>query len=398
MLRETRMRVIGLISGTSYDGIDVAAVELQVDDAVLNARLLGHTTIEYESAVRDAIGTILPPHSCTSAEVARLDTLIGQAFADAAIEGIRRFCAGTADLVVSHGQTVFHWLENGIARGSLQIGQPAWIAERTGLPVVADLRNRDIAAGGQGAPLVSMFDVLLLDGHDRRAAALNIGGIANVTIVPFDGPPVAFDTGPGNALIDAAVRHYSGGRSTYDAEGGWAAAGRVHDGLLKHLLDDEYYRRAGPKSTGKEKFHLDYLLDAVRAVGGVPPEDVVTTVTELTAVTIAMECRKQRVSEIVVSGGGADNPVLMQFLARNLNGVLIRRSDDLGVPTRAKEAMAFAVLGFLTVHNVNATVPSCTGARRSVLLGSVTPGAELLTLQPLRTAPRRLAVLDGRSD
>jgi anhydro-N-acetylmuramic acid kinase len=392
MDHDQSMRVIGLISGTSYDGIDVAAAELWFDGDALNARLLGHTTVEYEPAIRDAIGAVLPPHSITVAQVAALDTGIGQAFARAAVHAIDRFCGGSADLVVSHGQTVFHWLQEGRALGSLQIGQPAWIAERSGLPVVSDLRNRDIAAGGQGAPLVAMFDMLLLAGLAGRPAALNIGGIANLTVVPTDGQPLAYDTGPGNALIDAAVLHYSDGHATYDLDGARAAAGRVHDGLLKHLLDDAYYRRTGPKSTGKEHFHLDYLLDAVRAAGVLRSEDVIATVTELTAATIAAECRRHRVSVVIVSGGGADNPVLMRSLASAIGSVPLLRSDEVGVPAAAKEAMAFAVLGFLTVHGVDGTMPACTGATRPVLLGTITPGRSPLVLPPPAAAPRCLTI------
>ena len=390
------MRVIGLISGTSYDGIDAAAVELWLDGNLLYARLLGHMVVEYEPELHRAIGAVLPPHPITVADVGKLDTMLGQAFARVAVEAVKRFCAGTAHLVVSHGQTVFHWLEDGRACGSLQIGQSAWIAEWSGLPVVSDLRNRDIAAGGQGAPLVSIFDTLLLAGGDGRPAALNIGGIANLTIVPPDGPAVAFDTGPGNALIDAAVLHYSNGRSAYDAGGKWAAAGRVHDGLLKRLLDDDYYRRTGPKSTGKEQFHLGYLLKAVGATGDISPEDVVATVTELTAATIALECRRHQISELLVSGGGANNPVLMRTLVQALGSVPVYRSDDLGVPSEAKEAIAFAVLGFLTVHGIDGTIISCTGARRPVLLGRITPGRSPLTLPAPASAPRRLAICDAR--
>ncbi len=341
------MRIIGLISGTSYDGIDVAAVELALEGDVLTMRLLGSSVVEYDPALHEAIGAVLPPNQITVADVAKLDTALGQAFARAAAIAVDRYCAGRAHLVVLHGQTVYHWLEGGQALGSLQIGEPAWIAELCGLPVVSGLRTRDIAAGGQGAPLVGTVDALLLSGRSGTPAALNIGSIANLTVVPSDGPVLAFDTGPGNALIDAAVLHYSGGESAYDADGAWASAGQVHAGLFNHLLGDEYYKGTGPKSTGKEYFNLEYLLAAVSKFGEMRAQDVIATVTELTAATIAASCRHHRVTEIVISGGGADNPVLMRSLTAALGSMPVYRSDDLGIPAEAKEAIAFAVLGFL---------------------------------------------------
>lgn len=387
------MRVIGLMSGTSYDAIEAAAADLTLDGDTLVMRPLGALSLPYRDDVRDRIGAALPPAATTMEDVCRLDTGIGQAFADAAARGVEELCSGSADLVVSHGQTMHHWVEDGVVRGTLQIGRPAWIAEATGLPVVSDLRSRDVAAGGQGAPLVSMVDALLLRGRDGVPAALNLGGIANVTVVAPDADPVAFDTGPANALVDAAVRHFTGGARDFDEDGGGAATGRVHSGLLARLLSDPYYRRAAPKSTGKELFHLPYLLDALAAEPVPDQDDVLATLTRLTAVTVADACRAYGVTELVMSGGGVRNPVMTAMIGEELPGVRLLVSDDLGVPSTAKEALAFAVLGFLTVHGLPGVVPSCTGARHASVLGSITPGRGPLRLPVAATQPRTLRVV-----
>ncbi|MDX2650070.1 anhydro-N-acetylmuramic acid kinase [Streptomyces sp. PA03-1a] len=389
------MRVIGLMSGTSYDAIEAAAADLTLDGETLLMRPLGHLSVPYADDLRDLISATLPPAATTTQAVCALDTGIGQAFADAAARALDELCAGAADLVVSHGQTMHHWVEDGTVRGTLQLGQPAWIAEATGLPVVSDLRSRDVAAGGQGAPLVGMTDTLLLRGLPGVPAALNLGGIANITVVAPGAEPLAFDTGPANALLDAAVRHFTGGAAAYDADGRRAAAGRTDPDLLKVLLDDPYYRRPAPKSTGKELFHLPYLQRALTAVPAPGTDDVLATLTRLTAVTVADACRAHGVTSLVVSGGGARNPVLMRMIAEELPGVTLRPSDDLGLPSDAKEALAFAVLGFLTVHGLPGTLTSGTGARRATVLGSITPGLAPLRLpEPAAQPPRLLRITD----
>ncbi|MET8809336.1 anhydro-N-acetylmuramic acid kinase [Streptomyces sp. NPDC004546] len=388
------MRVIGLMSGTSYDAIEAAAADLALDGDTLLLRPLGHLSVPYPDDLRDLIGATLPPAATTTQAVCALDTGVGQAFADAAGRALRELCGGTADLVVSHGQTMHHWVENGTVRGTLQLGQPAWIAEATGLPVVSDLRSRDVAAGGQGAPLVGMTDTLLLRALPGTPAALNLGGIANVTVLAPGAEPLAFDTGPANALLDAAVRHFTGGAATYDEDGRRAAAGRTSPELLRALLEDPYYRRPAPKSTGKEHFHLPYLQRALEKVPTPDPDDVVATLTRLTAVTVADACRAHGVTELVVSGGGTRNPVLMRLIAEELPGVRLRPSDDLGLPSDAKEALAFAVLGFLTVHGLPGALPSGTGARRATLLGSITPGSVPLRLPEPAARPPHLLRID----
>ncbi|GAA3827796.1 anhydro-N-acetylmuramic acid kinase [Streptomyces chiangmaiensis] len=389
------MRVIGLMSGTSYDAIEAAAADLTLDGDTLLLRPLGHLSVPYPDELRGLIAATLPPAATTIEAVCALDTGVGQAFAAAADRALRELCDGTADLVVSHGQTMYHWVEDGTVRGTLQLGQPAWIAEATGLPVVSDLRSRDVAAGGQGAPLVGMTDTLLLRGLPGTPAALNLGGIANVTVVAPGADPLAFDTGPANALLDAAVRHFTDGAASYDEDGRRAAAGRANPELLRVLLDDPYYRRPAPKSTGKEHFHLPYLQRALEAVPTPDPDDVLATLTRLTAVTVADACRAHGVTELVVSGGGARNPVLMRMIAEELPGVALRPSDGLGLPSDAKEALAFAVLGFLTVHGLPGTLPSGTGARRATLLGSITPGLAPLRLPEPAAPPPLLMRITG---
>ena len=393
------MRVIGLMSGTSYDAVDAAAVDLDLDGDTLTLNPRGLLSSGYPPDLRAALADALPPRDTTMQQVCRLDTRIGQAFAEVAVEANETLLDGAAELVVSHGQTVFHWVEDGRVHGSLQLGQSAWIAERTGLPVVADLRGRDIAAGGQGAPLVSLFDVLWLRTRPGRPVALNLGGIANITVVAHDRDPVAFDTGPANALIDAGVRHVTDGRCDFDADGALAARGRVHDQLLARLLAEPYYGAPAPKTTGKELFHLPYLLAALhgleRPAGDLPAEDLVATLTALTARTVADAVRRAGGTEVIAAGGGVQNPTLMAWLAAELGDIPLRTTTALGLPPAAKEAYAFAVLGFLAVHGLPGTVPSCTGARHTSILGHLTPGREPLTHPVATTPPVRLTVVGG---
>lgn len=374
------MKVVGLISGTSYDGIDAAVAELVLSDGELALRPLGDTSVPYPPDLRAALVAAMPPSPTTAAALCALDTRIGQAFADVAVSAVRDLAAGEADLVVSHGQTIYHWVEGREVLGTLQIGQPAWIAERTGLPVVADLRARDVAAGGQGAPLVSLFDILLLGrpGVGEVRAALNLGGIANLTVVAADTDVIAFDVGPANALLDAAVDHFTRGAETFDRDGTRAGRGKVDPALLERLITDPYYAMPAPKSTGKEHFNLAYLLaalDSVTATTDAAADNVLATVTALTAITVAEACRERGVTSVVAAGGGTANGTLMALLRRELPNVDLSTIDHLGIPSHAKEAYAFAVIGFLTVHGLPGTVASCTGADRPSVLGCLLPGA-----------------------
>ncbi|MFF1835967.1 anhydro-N-acetylmuramic acid kinase [Streptomyces sp. NPDC058231] len=377
------MRVLGLSSGTSHDAIDAAVVEFGLDGDTLHGTLVHSAAHPYPAGLRAEILDALPPRAVSLAAVCRLDTLIGQSFADTASAVVT--AAGPVDLVCSHGQTLYHWVDDGTVRGTLQLGQPAWIAERLGVPVVSDVRTADVAAGGQGAPLVSLLDTLLLGGLPGPAGALNLGGIANLTAVG-QGAPVAFDTGPANALMDAAA--LAGTGRPYDEDGRLAAAGRVDPALLAALLAEPYYRREPPKSTGKELFHADYLDGYLAGGPPLPTEDLLATLAELTARTVADAVREHGLRTLVVSGGGADNPVLTERIGALLPGVELLRSDALGLPSAAKEAVAFALLGWFTAHGLPGTLPSCTGASGGRLLGRITPGHGPLRLpEPLAEAP-----------
>lgn len=367
--RPQGVKVIGLISGTSMDAVDVAVADLSLAGRTVVLTPVEHAEHPFPEDLRR------PPTS--AAELCALDTRLGQAFAEVAAryEG---------DLVSSLGQTVHHWVEDGRCLGTLQLGQPAWIAEATGLPVVSDLRVRDVAAGGHGAPLASTLDALWLADFDGPATALNIGGIANVTKVSPEGV-IAYDTGPGNALMDAAMTVLSGGLRNQDTDGEFAGRGRVRAELLDRLLADPYYGLPAPKSTGKEHFNRAYL-DRVTEGLTMPAEDLLATLTELTARTIATECE----GTVIGSGGGMRNPVLVESLGRLVD---LRTSDELGLPAAGKEAYLAALLGFLTWHGLPANVPSATGAAGPRPLGSITPGRYPLRLpEPVITAVTGLTI------
>ena len=386
------MRILGMISGTSHDGIDAALVDFDLRGDTLAGTVEYTASTPYPPELRMRLVRALPPAETTLAEVCVLDTLIGQSFAEAAEAAIDR--AGPVDLIVSHGQTVFHWVEDAHARGTLQIGQPAWIAERTGAPVLSDVRIRDITAGGHGAPLVSLLDALLLAGHQGRAAALNLGGIANMTVVGGPDDLVAYDIGPANALVDAVVSGRGLNERGFDEDGAIAASGRIDQRLLEVLLDEPYYRLPSPKSTGKELFHLNYVEEAIARAGNpVGDADLVATLTELTVRTVARDVLAADVDLLVVSGGGCRNPLIVQGLRDALPAVTVALSDDYGAPADDKEAIAFALIGWCTAHGLPGTVPAGTGARAPRILGTLTPGAGPLVLPaPIADPPRSLAL------
>ncbi|AUS78023.1 anhydro-N-acetylmuramic acid kinase [Actinoalloteichus sp. AHMU CJ021] len=398
--------MVGLISGTSMDAVDVAVVDLALSGDAVRLDTLGTDAVEYPPRLRARLAAALPPGRCDTAELCQLDTEVGQAFAAAARHGLARWGGGAAGLVGSLGQTIYHWVDGGRCRGTLQIGQPAWIAEATGLPVISDLRARDVAAGGHGAPLAALLDSWWLAavsaGSDQppsrgTTVALNLGGIANITVA--SGPDVvAYDTGPANALLDAACLELTRGRHDHDPGGTLAADGRVLDGLLDRLLADPYYAAPPPKSTGKEYFNGDYLRTALASWWGDRPDDgrpgtadLLATLVELTARTVADACARHRADRVVVSGGGVGNRTLMSALARAVAPAEVVTAEALGLPSDGKEACLAALLGFLGWHGLPANLPSATGASGPRLLGSITPGADPLTLpQPHPQRPRRL--------
>jgi len=369
------MRVLGLLSGTSHDGIDVTVVDFREEAGALHGIVLHEDSVPYESALRARLVAALPPAQTTLAEVCELDTLIGQSFAEVAAAASE--AVGGVDAVCTHGQTVYHWVDGDHALGTLQIGQAAWIAERVGAPVVSDVRIRDITVGGHGAPLVSFLDELLLRDRAGVSAAVNLGGIANMTVVGPDGV-IAYDIGPANALVDAVVVAEGLDPRGYDADAAVARTGSVDDALLAALLADPYYALPAPKSTGKEHFHLDYVRshvdDARRQGREISAPDLVRTLTELTVRTVARDVRAAGIGFLAVSGGGCHNPLLLQGLRDALPGVEVVLADELGAPVDSKEAILFALIGWCTMHGVAAVTPGGTGARDARILGTITPG------------------------
>jgi anhydro-N-acetylmuramic acid kinase len=383
------MRVIGLISGTSMDGLDVAVADFTgAETGELRMRPIGARTWDWPAELRRRLLALLPPASTTIGEVAELDTLVGEESARAAVAALDEIAGGTADLVVSHGQTVFHWVEGGTARGTLQIGQPAPIAEATGLPVITDVRARDIAAGGQGAPLASTLDALVLRAHPGVNAALNLGGIANVTVVPPTGEVIAFDTGPASCLIDATVSRLTDGAEAYDHDGLRARRGSVDARLLDRLLADPFYALPPPRSTGRELFTDAYVQAAIGGLNHpVAPDDLVATLTELTARTIAKALAPYGVRAVYASGGGVHNPALMDALRAHLGTTEVHPSDALGLPVDDKEAYLMALVGYLTWHGLPGVLPGATGSTRPHVLGRISPATG--SAQP----PRSLTVV-----
>ncbi|MEV0946850.1 anhydro-N-acetylmuramic acid kinase [Rhodococcus sp. NPDC049939] len=398
------MIVLSLSSGTSVDAIDVAAADLTMSDGEIRMAPLGYREVPYSAELRGLILDALPPAGTTLETVCRIDTGVGQEFAVAASAAAHDLTDGRAELVVSHGQTLFHWTVDGSVRGTLQLGQPAWIAQATGLPVISDLRVNDVAAGGHGAPLASLVDVLLLSDSRRqslgddeqRSAALNLGGIANVTVVGADDDPVAFDTGPANALLDAAVRSLSAGRDHADHNGAIAARGQVNPHLFAMLLDHPYYRRLPPKSAGKEDFNARYLAEAIDRAGchDITSQDLLATLVEVTARTIAAALAPYAVGEVFASGGGTRNPTLMHRLDENLAPARFTTTAELGLDPDAKEAYLFALMGFLSWHGLPGSIPACTGADQPTVAGRITPGANSLRLPtPVIDPPHTLRIV-----
>ena len=348
------------MSGTSLDGIDVAIVEVRGR----RVETVGFQTTAYPEALRAAILAV-----SGAEEISRLSFRLGELYARAVLRAVRKF--GAVELIGCHGQTVYH--EGG--KNTLQIGEAAVTAERTGVPVVSNFRARDIAAGGQGAPLVPFVDYLLFRHARRTRVALNIGGIANITVIPPGARPedvTAFDTGPGNMVIDALARDLSKGKMNCDRGGKIAESGAVNRALLDSLMADGYYRRNPPKSAGREQYGADFV--ARMKESGAPLRDLIATATVLTAATVAMAVRPLAGdgADLIVSGGGAHNPQIMGHLAAFLPEVAMATSADYGVDVDAKEAIAFAVLAHETWRGRPSNLPSATGARRAVVLGDIT--------------------------
>ena len=402
------MLVIGMISGTSVDGIDVAVAEISgqlTDQTAIQIRQLAFETVPWAAPTRAAIFHLFTEQT-TAAELCRVNFQLGEAFAAAALTVLEHagLSPATIDLIGSHGQSIWHDVQqaeagNGQAPGiqvtsTLQIGEPAVIAARTGITTVGDFRVADVAVGGQGAPLVSAFDWYLLrppattnEEKNGWRALQNIGGIGNVTFVPplgVEAQPLAFDTGPGNALIDWAAGQASGGRLQYDVDGQLAAGGHVAPALLAQWLTHPYFAQPAPKTTGRELFGAplaqSWYADA--KAQGLSANDFVATITELTAASIADAYARfapAAIRQVVVGGGGARNPVLMARLTAHLATRLgypveVSTAEALGIDPDAKEALTFALLAYLALHGQPGNIPACTGAQSEQILGQISPG------------------------
>jgi anhydro-N-acetylmuramic acid kinase len=385
---ERGMLVLGLMSGTSADGIDVALARISGAPPRVKARLLNHTAVKFPAQVRAEILRVAEQRAITAGELSQLNFRLGQLFADAAKTACKRFrvTLSSVDLIGSHGQTIFHqgvpakYL--GVATAStLQIGEGAVIAARTGVTTVADFRPADMAVGGQGAPLVPYADYLLYRDAKLGRVSLNLGGIANVTVIPASAARekvFAFDTGPANMLIDALVAHFTRGRKKFDEGARMAQAGRAIPGLLDELMRDPYLKKAPPKSTGREYYGAAYVK-RVLALGrrfGAKPNDLIRCVTIFTALSVVDALNrfvtpKTKIDQLIVSGGGARNPLIMAQLGAALPRVEVLPSSRLGVPEEGKEAFAFALLAYETFHQRAGNVFSATGASGPAVLGKI---------------------------
>ena len=376
------------MSGTSADAIDVALARISGAPPHLNAKLLNHISIDFPQQLRKEILRVAEQQPISAGDLSRLNFRLGETFAEAVLTACRRFriAPKKIGLIGSHGQTIFHqgWPVPFLGRptaSTLQIGEPAIIAARTGIATVADFRPADIAQGGQGAPLVPYADYILYRHPKLGRISLNLGGIANITVIPANAKPsqvFAFDTGPANMLIDALVAHFTHGRQRYDKDARLAQKGRSIPALLDELMRDPYLRLAPPKSIGREYYGRTYLqkLLAMSRRHRAKPNDLIRAATIFTAVSIVDALHryvlpKTKIHQIIVSGGGAHSPLILAQLAAALPQIEIVRSAQLGVPENAKEAFAFAILAYETFHGRPSNLPSATGARRPAILGKI---------------------------
>lgn len=388
MARKTSRLVIGLMSGTSLDGVDAAIVRVEGSGLATKAELVGFTTVPYDDRLREKLKELCTVEFSDVAQVCGMNFYIADVLADAAARAVHEagLTMGDIDLISSHGQTVWHipvaderdW---SLVRSTLQIGDISVIAKRTGKPVVGDFRTADMAVGGQGAPLVPYADFVLFRDEKKGRILQNIGGIGNCTAIPAGGQPeqiIAFDTGPGNMLIDQAVHTLSGGAKSYDAGGEWAGQGTANAELVDEMMSHPYFAMRPPKSTGRELFGKTYAahwLERMRSKG-LADADTVATFTAFTAHSIAQSYREYVLplvpaEEVIVSGGGAHNRTLLRQIAALLPGLSVTTSDALGLPGDAKEAVAFALFANNFLFGEPNTLPSATGASAPTVMGKL---------------------------
>jgi anhydro-N-acetylmuramic acid kinase len=382
--------VLGLMSGTSADGIEAALVRISGAPPNLKSKLEGQASLPIPKPIRQKILQVAEGTPVPAAEISQLNFRLGHLFAEAAIATCKklRVPLKSVDLIASHGQTIFHQgnpipFLGAPTSSTLQIGEPSIIAARTGVTTIADFRPADMAAGGQGAPLVPFADYLLYRHEKLGRVSLNLGGIANITVIPAHSKPsevFAFDTGPANMVVDALVSRFTKGRQPYDRGGRLAMQGRDIEGLLEELLRDPFIYQPPPKSTGREYYGQSYvekLLQLGRRFHAQPNDLIrVATTFTLTSVVVALKLfvlPKVKIKQLVVSGGGAQNTLMMQILSNMLKNeyVDVLRSSKLGVPEQSKEAYSFALLAYETFHHRPSNLPSATGATRPAILGKI---------------------------
>jgi len=381
---QKKMRVVGLMSGTSVDGVDVAIVDVTGQ----KVRLLAFNVFPYPPALRREILRLCRPESARLDNICHYNFVLGEVFADAIIKLCRKsgIPLSSIDLVGSHGQTIHHnprgkRYSQTTIRSTLQIGEPSVIAHRTGITTVADFRPRDMAAGGEGAPLVPYADYILF-GHNRLSRAVqNIGGIANVTFLPRgckQDDIIAFDTGPGNMIIDSIIRLISGGKKRFDPAGKMATQGTVDKSLLNEMLRHPFLRRRPPKSTGREEFGSAFANRIYQSAAqkGLSDADIVATVTAFTANSIARAYHQflpTMPDEVILCGGGSHNNTLVEMLRSELPNVKMLATEDFGISVDAKEAVSFAILAWATIKGLTNNMPGATGADQPVVMGKIIP-------------------------
>jgi anhydro-N-acetylmuramic acid kinase len=380
--------ILGLMSGTSADAIDVALAQIFGAPPNLHAKLLNHTSVDFPPTVRKEILRVAEQQPITAGQLSQLNFRLGEIFAEAGLTACRRFRVAPKKiaLIGSHGQTIFHqgppiaYLGRPTS-STLQIGEPAVIAARTGITTVADFRPADVALGGQGAPLVPYADYVLYRHPKLGRVSLNLGGIANVTVLPAKAKPsdiFAFDTGPANMLIDALVQHFTHGRRRYDKNAALAAQGRSNPALLNELMKDPYLKLAPPKSTGREYYGRDYVakLLALGRKHKAKLNDLIRAATIFTALSIVDALHrfvlgKNRIHQLIVSGGGARNPLILGQISAALPQIKLIPSAKFGIPEDAKESFAFALLAYETFHHRPVNLPRATGASAPAILGKI---------------------------
>jgi anhydro-N-acetylmuramic acid kinase len=372
------------MSGTSADGVDVAVTSIQGRGSYLSFNLLLHDHSEYPRAIRAAVLAAMNASRTSVAELSRLNFRLGEFYAEAVSKAQKKSGHAKLDLVGCHGQTIYHqgtaapYLGKRIAC-TWQTGEGSVVAARLGVPVVSDFRPADMAAGGKGAPLVPFLDYAIFRSKNKGRIVQNIGGIANLTAIPADGAPsdiMAFDTGPGNMVIDRLMQMLF--KKDYDRDGTISRKGAVIQLVLEQSLKAPYFELKPPKTAGREEFGSEYAQAFLRHCGRAGKADVIATATAFTAASMAQALKRFVLNrgnyrEWVVSGGGTKNAALMEMLKREADGLglWLRHSDDFGIPSQAKEAVAFALLAYQTFNGLPGNVPSATGAKRAAVLGKI---------------------------